>query len=414
MPEVTVIADDLTGAADCGIAFTVAGLPTFVAFGDGPAPASASIVARDTDSRRLPEPEAAQRALAAARQAYLAGSRTVYRKIDSTLRGNVGAETAATYRAAAEAGGTPPLVIASPAFPATGRIVREGRVLVNGVPLEQTEVWRKSGTSGPADLLAMLRGAGLQAAVVRGDAVRAGADALARTLSELAGRGVQAVVCDAEDEADLQRIAEAGARLARPIVWAGSAGLARKLPAALGLRAAGGPAAAAPPRPSAPVLVLVGSRSTVAREQAQRVSTEAGVVTLTATPDALLEPSGGARGTELGRALHQALASGHDVLLLIGLEPIVALERGLELAERLATLVAAEAGALGGLVATGGDVARTVLGALGATGLHLLGEVEPGVPLGLTDTSEPVRVVTKAGAFGDPNTLLRARAALRR
>jgi uncharacterized protein YgbK (DUF1537 family) len=53
------------------------------------------------------------------------------------------------------------------------------------------------------------------------------------------------------------------------------------------------------------------------------------------------------------------------------------------------------------------------VGALGATGLHLAGEVEPGVPVGVAVSAPPLTVVTKAGAFGSPETLVRARAALR-
>jgi 4-hydroxythreonine-4-phosphate dehydrogenase len=68
---------------------------------------------------------------------------------------------------------------------------------------------------------------------------------------------------------------------------------------------------------------------------------------------------------------------------------------------------------LGGLVATGGDIARAVLSSLGASGIHLVGEVEPGVPLGLADTPRPLPLVTKAGAFGNPSTLKRCRAALK-
>src|SRR5207237_882782 len=51
MPELTIIADDLTGAADCGIAFALAGLPTFVAFGKGPPPGDAQVLGLDTGSR---------------------------------------------------------------------------------------------------------------------------------------------------------------------------------------------------------------------------------------------------------------------------------------------------------------------------------------------------------------------------
>jgi uncharacterized protein YgbK (DUF1537 family) len=59
-------------------------------------------------------------------------------------------------------------------------------------------------------------------------------------------------------------------------------------------------------------------------------------------------------------------------------------------------------------------VARALLAAVGATGIHLVGEVEPGVPLGVTDSTPPLPVVTKAGAFGTPATLARCREALRR
>ena len=38
MSEVTIIADDLTGAADCGIAFVLAGLPTLVMIDERPPP----------------------------------------------------------------------------------------------------------------------------------------------------------------------------------------------------------------------------------------------------------------------------------------------------------------------------------------------------------------------------------------
>src|SRR6184192_643781 len=117
MLEVAVIADDLTGAADTGIAFALAGIPTFVAFGEKSPPDNARIVAFDTDSRAIAADAAASRAGAAATRACERGTRTVYKKIDSTLRGNVGAEIAAIFRAMTERGGRA-VVIASPAFPA--------------------------------------------------------------------------------------------------------------------------------------------------------------------------------------------------------------------------------------------------------------------------------------------------------
>jgi len=414
MTDVTVIADDLTGAADCGIAFALAGVPTFVSIGNAPAPDSAQIVSVDVDTRRLTQAEAAQRAGEAARDAYRRGTGGLYKKIDSTLRGHVAAELQATLQAAVElAGGERPIVLFAPAFPGTGRTTRGGGVFVNGVSLEESEVWRKSGMTGPAEPVSMLKAAGLTAESVGLDTVRSRGTALASAFSDLAERAVQVAVCDAEQEEDLRRIAEAGAQLRRPVIWVGSGGLARHLPAALGLRPRPG-STVRTRLPSGPVLALIGSRSTVAREQAQLLGAEEGVTTFVLDIDDLLGGARRERWNKRGAEVRRALAAGQDVVLVTALGATVDLEIGPRLAEALGRFAAESAERIGGLIATGGDIARAVLGALGAGGLHLLGEVEPGVPIGIADASRPLPVVTKAGAFGTPPTLQRSRAALKR
>src|SRR5947208_14908883 len=90
MPELTIIADDLTGAADCGIAFALAGLPTFVAFGKGPPPGDAQLLALDTDSRAASAEEASRRVHAAAKDAWGRGAGRVYKKVSSNLGGHGG------------------------------------------------------------------------------------------------------------------------------------------------------------------------------------------------------------------------------------------------------------------------------------------------------------------------------------
>jgi len=66
-----------------------------------------------------------------------------------------------------------------------------------------------------------------------------------------------------------------------------------------------------------------------------------------------------------------------------------------------------------GLIATGGDTARAAAEALGACDLRLWGEMEPGVPVGILDGPHPLPVITKAGGFGDQDTLVRLCNALR-
>jgi len=395
MREVTIIADDLTGAADCGIAFALAGLPTFVAFGAREeAPASAQVVAVDTDSRAARPAEAAERVRAATLLAAASGARTLYKKIDSTLRGHIGAEVAAALAAARESGQRP-VVIAAPAFPALGRTTWNGRVLVDGVQLDKTEVWRKSGMSGEADLAAQLQAAGLSVAKAGLEAVRA------RELP----RAADAIVCDADQEEDLRHIAEAGLRLDVPVIWVGSGGLARHLPSALRMQASSEQRRKLAPR-RGPVVTLVGSRSSIAREQARELCAVPGTECLQIAPDALFSE----RDVPEAR---MALAEGRDVVLVIAASDEVDLSHSLRLATALGRLAAPLTAHAAGAIATGGDIARALLAALGASGVWLAGEVEPGVPIGITNTEPPLPVITKAGAFGTPSTLKRCREALR-
>jgi 4-hydroxythreonine-4-phosphate dehydrogenase len=84
-------------------------------------------------------------------------------------------------------------------------------------------------------------------------------------------------------------------------------------------------------------------------------------------------------------------------------------------------MVAKRIARVGGLVATGGETARALLTAAGLAGLRLGGEVETGVPWGLGfgtlarigDRKRVLPIVTKAGAFGDADTLVRCRQALK-
>jgi uncharacterized protein YgbK (DUF1537 family) len=393
MPDLTVIADDLTGAADCGIAFALAGLPAFVAFAKGGLPADAQVLALDTDSRAVSAEEAARRVHKAARDAWAGGARTLYKKIDSTLRGHVGEEVAAAVAAAKESGRRP-VVIAAPAFPALGRTTFAGRVFVDGIPLERTEVWRKSGMTGPADIAGQLRASGLRVAGADLEAVR----------SETLPQGADAIVCDADREEDLRHVAEAGARIDAAVIWVGSGGLARHLPPALRLRPAAEAVRRFVPR-AGPVLALVGSRSSVAREQARELCAEPRTECIEIAPDALFSER------DVPEALH-ALQRGDDLVLIIAAGDEVDLSRSLRLAGALARLAAPLIGRVVGAIATGGDIARALLAAIGASGLWLAGEVEPGVPIGITDTQPPLAIVTKAGAFGNPSTLRRCRAAL--
>jgi len=120
-----ILADDLTGAADSAARCHHAGLAAHVYLSPPVAAWPEGAVAFSTDSRYL-----APTAAAAQVRTLLAALGTPqpaqwYKKIDSTLRGNIGAELDAMLAALSPQNALPCAVIC-PAFPAQGRGLLDG------------------------------------------------------------------------------------------------------------------------------------------------------------------------------------------------------------------------------------------------------------------------------------------------
>ena len=159
-----ILADDLSGAADCAVGGVRAGLSSVVLLDDS-ACEPAQVIAIDADSRHR-SPPVSRAVNAALWRSHSAPGRLFYKKIDSTLRGNFATDMSALAGAG--------VAIVAPAFPASGRTTREGRVFVNGAPLASTEIWSSNRMRGEADIVAMLRAEGIPAVnvplrTVRGD-----------------------------------------------------------------------------------------------------------------------------------------------------------------------------------------------------------------------------------------------------
>ncbi len=395
-----ILADDLSGAADCAVGGAKAGLKSIVLL-DHSVTEPAQIVAVDADSR-YSTPEESRAVTVALWRSHAAEGRLFYKKIDSTLRGNVVTDVSALAGAG--------VAIVAPAFPDEGRTTRAGRVFVKGVPLERTEIWSNERTGGEADLVAMLAAEGVPALNVPLEAVRGD---LRRELARLVSGGqVLAVVCDAEEDDDLAAISAASVGL--PVYWVGSAGLAAHLPRAAGLEGD-----ASQPRLAfaAPILTVVGSLSPVSRRQADVLESRARLCVFAPTPEALRTGESHPLWQSLRDQVGQALSAGRDVMIRTGVEGHDDLAGGHVLCESLGRLLAPAAPHVGALVATGGETARAVLAAFGARWLQLIREVEPGIPLSLALGRRSIPVITKAGAFGSPAALLqcyRELAAIRR
>jgi D-threonate/D-erythronate kinase len=199
-------------------------------------------------------------------------------------------------------------------------------------------------------------------------------------------------VADTETQEDLVALVR-GVADPEEVLWVGSAGLA----AALGAVFPGGraPAGAAPAGRG--VLVAIGTGHPTAREQVRRLAGVAEDVPL---------------GEHAARRAADVLAGGGCAV--VHTTALTAEDAG-RIAGRLASVVAQVAGQgnVHALVLSGGETAIHVARALGASGLRIDDQLEPGVPVSRLVGPWPYPVVTKAGGFGGPMTLVTAVEALR-
>lgn len=405
--DLLIIADDLSGAADCAIPFVRAGRRTIVALQPGGTDADAGSVtlAIDADTRRLPCDKAASRTLSIYAAHRRAGQR-LYKKIDSTLRGNWAAEVAALRPLAGTA-------LVAPAHPALGRTVRGGNVYVGKRALADTDLWKLEHAHRSAGIAAQLHEAGLASETLAADALRDDPDGLSRRIQDLAARGVDAVIVDAGLEHTLRTLAVATERSPAPFFWVGSGGLAREIAALRSSREA--PVAADLQPPVGPTLVLVGSLSAVTDRQCTVLRETGAVQELAVAPSVLRQGLPHPDWQSLHARIGEHLGNGADLLLRIGREQALDPSEGALLAAALAKLVAPHFGKTGAVIATGGETARAMLVEARIDSLELLAELEPGVAAGIPRHARAHRpyIVTKAGGFGGERTLVEAWSRLR-
>ena len=137
MTELFIIADDFTGALDTGVHFAAGGAKTLV-ITDPQAdlsrvPADVRVLVMDAETRHLPAKEAYDIVYRACAQAAELGIPHIFKKTDSALRGNIGAELSAALKASGAE--TLPFI---PALPGMGRVTRGGVHYIKDVPVAES------------------------------------------------------------------------------------------------------------------------------------------------------------------------------------------------------------------------------------------------------------------------------------
>ena len=378
-PRVLIVADDLTGAMDSAGPFAEIGVETWVVAApmhcDPARIARARVVSVNTDSRHLPPAQAATRVRDVVRAIGHGAFDVIVKKIDSTLRGNVVAETLALLETSGRRG-----AVIAPAFPAQGRTVKNGMVHVNGVPLAQTAFARDALSPPPVAPLQQVFAEARPGLTV---AISGAADDFS------SGSNVRIWITDGTTDADLAATVSAVQHQFAELLLAGSAGITKVL-----ARACFGAATskAAPEKLTGTIVFVVGSRAVQSAEQVESLMREPGTKMLRA-------PNGRLSQNEFPAVRILVLKATTDDAGEEG----DALQVAADMARN--ALEAARRTHAQALVATGGDTAIAILRVSGNPALQVLGDLMPGIPYArIRVDGAPLWLVTKAGGFGGRDT----------
>jgi uncharacterized protein YgbK (DUF1537 family) len=420
MDKIVIIADDLTGGADTGVQFrpffdeTV--LVPYYRLPDALSQTGETVsraISIFTNSRSLEADVARKRLLSVAGRFSQSKPELLYKKIDSCLRGNLGAEIEAIMD-----GLEFKLSFIAPAFPEMGRTTVNDIHLVHGVPVNQTEISK--------DPVAPVTGSRLSRLVAQQSRYPVGHVALdllqesevrlQKEITRLVRQGARHIVFDStcRDHLDIiSRLLTSSDRRTLPV---GSAGLAASLGCMLppGLRSrkdeSGAPTGGTH-------LIVSGTTSRVTKKQIKALLQVYPYKEIILTADQLTD--GDQHDILLEKASETAeILPAENVIIRVGSEANgqaaagkpPRLHRAESVVEGIGLFVAAALKRCrpGFLFATGGDTADAILSALGGSGIRILGEIARGMVQGrlIGGPLNGLTMITKAGAFGKADALV--------
>ena len=401
-----IIADDFTGALDTGVQFAARGIKTRVVVGADAALThqNADVLVVDTETRHLPAAQAYAAVERLVQRAKYAGFAYLYKKTDSALRGNVGAELAALLNAS----GSRQLAFL-PAFPQMNRVTKNGVQYIDGEPVTESpfgvDPFEPVRHAAVTDLLAE-----------QTDLPAASFPALAADGSVPSENGI--LVFDAATVDELRSTGRALLNNGGLHVLAGCAGFAAVLPELLGL----GGADVTCPTLDSRLLVICGSVNAITLAQLDKAE-QAGFTRLRLTPYQKLTPDywRSEEGQAALKNIEETLAA-HPYNIIEtndegGNEPTAAAADALgltreEMRVRIAGGVGQLVGAIfaspsvGTLLLTGGDTLLQCMNSVGVHELEPICEMERGVVLARFGCNGTTRyVITKSGGFGQADLL---------
>lgn len=382
-PQLLVIADDLTGSNDAGVQFARQGVRALVLsdWRAGNLPAGYSVVVINTESRHIPAPDAADRVRRVVTVGMAAGVGRFYKKTDSTLRGNIGAELQALLQATGA-----PFIPFIPALPDLGRTTRDGIHYVHGRRISETAFSHDPLNPVHHDSVAQVLAPQVTIPITSAKALNASPEGI--------------VILDCESNSDLAVIARDLAEAGHLRVLAGSVALAGYLPPFLNLDLE----APDRPRPELPMLFVNGSVNERALDQIAEGAKHYSKVQLTLRQllgghADITIPRGGGNVLLYSVAKRDDLKQFHAYADAHGIHEK---QLHLRVAERTGQIVheILAANVFQTLVVFGGDTLTAIARANHWKGFISLDEAAPGLSVSKPIDSD-LTLISKSGGFGD-------------
>lgn len=413
-----IIADDLTGANDTALQFNLSGANTQILFDYAQAPEgilNTQVWAISTETRNVNKEDAVPVVRGAVKILdEKLNAEYYYKKIDSTIRGNIGTEAMTILN---ELDWDACIVV--PAFPAEGRTTIGGYHLLNGVPIDRTEMARDPKSPVKESHIPSLLASQVGSADIVGSitlkTVTKGAAPILLELQQLISKGKKLIVVDAVSTTDIEQIALAVEKSTYKILPCGAAAMAKAfadiwLPESEYQHIS-------KTIPDNPIFVVSGSATTLARSQIERLvqddDFEPYVLDLT------LESVSTQNFDEIVDRIVKQLVKTKLVIVNFTTKES-AMAQNVEYAQnngvdvndipsivtdylaRLAKDVVAIQDVI--LVTVGGETSYKVCSAIGSSNLQVIDEAESAIPLCLDFNAR--WIITKSGNLGNTSTLV--------
>ncbi len=414
-----VIADDLTGGNATGVLLAKTGYKSHSVLSyehgrDNSGFMDCDCLIITTDSRAVTPKEAYSRVKHAARIFRTDSTKLFCKRIDTTLRGNLGSETDAML----DALGDEYIAVCAPCFPSSGRILTGGYLLVNGLPLHKTNIAidpkTPVKTSDIAEIFSSQSKHKVSSLYISD--LMDGKHALAAKINDIASSGSRIIIIDCITHEDLNLIADAVITSKRKIIAVDpgefTATLARKIITPL------------EKTERLKILAVVGSVNPNTREQMEKLwLAQRPIANVFAETRRFLDGED-YREQEISRVTGEILRlSATNTVLTVtgdGIYPEKRIDfktysgdidtltgRINESLAEIALRVLRGKKSFKGLYATGGDVTQSLCEKFGASGLDLRDEVLPLAAYGLFYGGEfdGLHVVTKGGSQGNSDAI---------